>query len=204
MLDFVVCRGSRCNCVLRRCCQGSLLALHACYAQALSTAPPSACACTGSPAAATQEGALTVAQLTCVSRDSGLPLADDCGAECTIMDACTSKQPPQQGTHAASAPRCTQVMHHHGFFALAPSMAALAWLGVLLAVGGLGLLYCTTTSDPGFIPQGATAPARAGHRGTEGRKSTPTGGSGGESGLLYFQVDSRVHDGLGPKAVLCQ
>ena len=95
-------------------------------------------------------------------------------------------------------------MHHHGFFALAPSMAAIAWLGVLLAVGGLGLLYCTTTSDPGFIPQGATAPARAGHRGTEGRKSTPTGGSGGESGLLCFQADSRVHDGLGPQAVLCQ
>ena len=73
---------------------------------------------------------------------------------------------------------CAQVMHHQGFYALSPAMAAIAWLGVLLAVGGLGLLYCTTVSDPGFIPQGASAPARAGHRSTEGRKSTPTGGSG--------------------------
>ena len=91
-------------------------------------------------------------------------------------------------------------MHHHGFFALSPGMASLAWLGVLLAVGGLGLLYCTTTSDPGFIPQGATAPARPGHRGAEGRKSTPTGGSGGESGPSCFQ--GRVRDGLRPEAVL--
>ena len=72
-----------------------------------------------------------------------------------------------------------QVMHHHGFFALSPAMAVLAWLGILLAVAGLGLLYCTTVSDPGFIPQGASASARAGHRSGEGRKSTPTQGSGG-------------------------
>ena len=34
------------------------------------------------------------------------------------------------------------------------ALAAWAWLGVLLALGGLGVLYRVTTSDPGLLPRG--------------------------------------------------
>ena len=64
-------------------------------------------------------------------------------------------------------------MHHQGFHPLARSTAAAAWFGVLLAVGGLGLLYLTTVSDPGNLPRGATSAARGASRAADGRKASP-------------------------------
>ena len=74
-------------------------------------------------------------------------------------------------THAA----VLQVVHNPGFHPLAPSAAAAAWLGFLLATAGLGLLYLTTISDPGNIARGASSAARGGSsRPSNARKSSPS------------------------------